>query len=136
MPRIYWLSIAFTLLLSGCSNAPKQTLPTQPSPLKSADLATILAAEIALQRGQNQQASELFFSSANNTNNAELAKRATYAAQLSNQIDTYKRSSQLWHHLQPEAVLAQQHLAQSLYHNNEIELAVDILQSLIQQQPD
>lgn len=100
------------------------------------DLATILAAEIALHRGQNQQASELFLRSANSTNSAKLAKRATYAAQLSNQIDTYKRSSQLWHHLQPEAVLAQQHLAQSLYHNNETELAIDILQALIQQQPD
>lgn len=136
MPRIYWLTIAFTLLLSGCSNAPKQPQPAQLTPLQSADLATILAAEMALQRGQNQQASELFLTSANNTKNAELAKRATYAAQLSNQIDTYKRSSQLWHHLQPEAVLAQQHLAQSLYHNNEIDLAIDILQSLIQQQPD
>ena len=136
MPRIYWLTFAFTLLLSGCSSTQKTALLGDHTPLPTADLASILAAEMALHRGQNQQASELFLTSANNTNNAELAKRATYAAQLSNQVDAYKRSSQLWHHLQPEAVLAQQHLAQSLYHNNEIELAVEILQSLIQQQPD
>ena len=102
MPRIYWLTFAFTLLLSGCSNAPTITPATDINPLSAQDLSNILAAEIALHRGHNQQASELFLASANSINNAELAKRATYAAQLSNQVDTYKRSSQLWHHLQPE----------------------------------
>lgn len=136
MPRKYWLTVVLTLVISGCSSTHKLAQSTPVKPLSAADLSTILAAEIALHRGLNQQASELFLNSAESTHNAALAKRATYAAQLSSDIATYKLSSQLWQHLQPDAVLAQQHLAQSLYHNNETLLAIEILEGLIDQHAD
>ncbi len=113
------------LLLSACSSTPPAP------PLAGQDLTHLLAGELALHRGKNQQASEHFIATAQNTQNAEVAKRATYAAQLSNQSSTYKKASQTWAHLQPDAILAQQHLAQSLYHNRETEAAKDALLNLI-----
>ncbi|MDP6166638.1 MAG: tetratricopeptide repeat protein [Gammaproteobacteria bacterium] len=118
------------LLLSACSSTPPAP------PLAGQDLTHLLAGELALHRGKNQQASEHFIATAQNTQNAEVAKRATYAAQLSNQSSTYKKASQTWAHLQPDAILAQQHLAQSLYHNRETEAAKDALLNLIKAHPD
>ena len=131
--RPWFTLLAGSLLLSACSTAPPT--PTAP-PLDSQDLTHLLAGELALHRGQNQQASEHFLITAENTLNAEIAKRATYAGQLSNQNDTYKQASQVWAHLQPDAVLAQQHLAQSLAQSGDTDTAKGILLDLIKAHPD
>ena len=126
-----WLALLTgSLVLTACS-----TTPPAP-PLDSQDLTHLLAGELALHRGQNQQASEHFLATAKNTQNSEIAKRATYAGQLSNKIDTYKQASQTWAHLQPDAVLAQQHLAQSLAQSGETETAKGILLDLMEAHPD
>lgn len=127
----HWLTlVAGSFVLAACS-----TTPPAP-PLSSQDLTHLLAGELALHRGQNLQASQHFLATAENTQNPDLAKRATYAGQLSNQAQTYKQASQMWAHLQPDAVLAQQHLAQSLAQSGETETAKGILLDLMQAHPD
>ncbi|MDP6969322.1 MAG: tetratricopeptide repeat protein [Gammaproteobacteria bacterium] len=128
--------LAACLLLSACANTTPVPPPTPPTPLDGKNLTHMLAGEISLHRGLNQQASEHFLASAQSTQNAELAKRATYAAQLSNQTDNYKQASQMWAQLQPEVTLAQQHVAQSLLRNNEIDAAKDVLMELIDTKPE
>ncbi len=124
------------LLIAGCSFISACSISPPAPPLDSQDLTHLLAGELALHRGQNQQASEHFLASAENTQSPELAKRATYAGQLSNQPKTYQKASQTWAHLQPDAVLAQQHLAQSLFQNGDNDTAKGILLDLIKAHPD
>ena len=133
---IFFRATRLGLLLTGCLILTACSISPPAPPLDSQDLTHLLAGELALHRGQNQQASEHFLASAKNTQNPDIAKRATYAGQLSNQADTYKQASQAWAHLQPDAILAQQHLAQSLFKNGENNSAKEILRDLIKAHPD
>jgi tetratricopeptide (TPR) repeat protein len=123
------------LLLSACANKPAEIATTPTTPLDKQSLVNILAGEISLHRGLNQQASEYLLTSAQRTENISLAKRATYAAQLGNQVDTYRQASGTWAALEPDNIVAQQHLAQGLVLSTEPDKAKVILQKILATDP-
>jgi tetratricopeptide (TPR) repeat protein len=130
------VSLMTCLLLSACANKPADIATTPTIPLDKQSLVNMLAGEISLQRGLNQQASEYFLTSAQSTDNITLAKRATYAAQLSNQVNTYRQASDTWAALEPDNIVAQQHLAQSLVLNKEPVKAKVVLQKILAADPE
>ena len=123
------------LLLSACANKSAEVATTPTTPLDKQSLVNILAGEISLHRGLNQQASEYLLTSAKSTENISLAQRATYAAQLGNQVDTYRQASDTWAALEPDNIVAQQHLAQSLVLNKEPVKAKVVLQKILAADP-
>lgn len=130
------VSLMTCLLLSACANKPAEITTTPTIPVDKQSLVNMLAGEISLHRGLNQQASEYFLTSAESTENITLAKRATYAAQLSNQVNTYRQASDTWATLEPDNIVAQQHLAQSLVLNKEPVKAKVVLQKILETNPE
>jgi len=111
------LPLAATLLLSGCqlsstlpdrgfmsaSRDPMLTAPPVTRGLDAAGLSTLLAAELAGQRGDYRYASRGYLEAAQRYNAPGLAERATFAARFGNDAALMEASALRWRELSPTA---------------------------------
>ncbi len=111
------LPLAATLLLSGCqlsstlpdrgfmssSRDPMLTAPPVTRGLDAAGLSTLLAAELAGQRGDYRYASRGYLDAAQRYNAPGLAERATFAARFGNDAALMEASALRWRELSPTA---------------------------------
>lgn len=111
------LPLAATLLLSGCqlsstlpdrgymssSSDPMLTAPPITRGLDAAGLSTLLAAELAGQRGDYRYASRGYLDAAQRYNAPGLAERATFAARFGNDAALMEASALRWRELSPTA---------------------------------
>ncbi|WP_244208543.1 tetratricopeptide repeat protein [Vreelandella andesensis] len=118
------LPLAATLLLSGCQFSPSQENGVQHSahdPMQSAPpitrgldaegLRSLLAAELAGQRGDYRYASQGYLDAARRYSNPALAERATFAARFGNDAALMEASAIRWRELAPQAELPNRLLA-------------------------
>lgn len=111
------LPLAATLLLSGCqlsstlpdrgfmsaSRDPMLTAPPVTRGLDAAGLSTLLAAELAGQRGDYRYASRGYLEAAQRYSAPGLAERATFAARFGNDAALMEASALRWRELSPTA---------------------------------
>ncbi|WP_254893844.1 tetratricopeptide repeat protein [Halomonas sp. BC1] len=111
------LPLAATLLLSGCqlsstlpdrgymssSSDPMLTATPITRGLDAAGLSTLLAAELAGQRGDYRYASRGYLEAAQRYNAPGLAERATFAARFGNDAALMEASALRWRELSPTA---------------------------------
>ncbi|PCF95237.1 tetratricopeptide repeat protein [Vreelandella nigrificans] len=111
------LPLAATLLMSGCQSTPSfyedglmpysgdpmQSAPPITRGLDAAGLRTLLAAELAGQRGNYRYASQGYLEAAQRYGVPALAERATFAARFGNDIALIEASALRWHELAPQA---------------------------------
>lgn len=119
------LPLAATLLLSGCQSSP--TYPDGGLPLRSGDpmqsappitrgldadgLRTLLAAELAGQRGNYRYASQGYLDASQRYHTPALAERATFAARFGNDMALIEASALRWRELAPQAEIPNRLLA-------------------------
>ncbi|NDL71564.1 tetratricopeptide repeat protein [Vreelandella alkaliphila] len=120
-----FLPLATTLLLSGCQLSPSfnnggsEALTRDPmlsAPpitrgLDAAGLRTLLAAELAGQRGDYRLAGQGYLEAAKRYNTPALAERATFAARFGSDIALMEASALRWRELAPQAELPNRLLA-------------------------
>ncbi|MFT5930421.1 MAG: tetratricopeptide (TPR) repeat protein [Oceanospirillaceae bacterium] len=113
--RYLGVAIACALIVS-CSNpikTNKSLQPHQPESLASSSLSDLLIGEFSLQRGDNEEAAIHLLAAAKSTQDLNTTKRATYAAQFSQNPDLLKQTSLLWSQLSPLDPLPWQYIAQA-----------------------
>ncbi|WP_301585472.1 tetratricopeptide repeat protein [Halomonas alkaliantarctica] len=119
------LPLAATLLLSGCQLSPSSqengfqnsaydpmhSAPPITRGLDAEGLGSLLAAELAGQRGDYRYASQGYLEAARRYSNAALAERATFAARFGNDVALMEASAIRWRELAPQAELPNRLLA-------------------------
>lgn len=130
-----FLSMAFGLSLSACSSVSNHVTSQQPDPLwapvvkseHTKQLEQLLGAEFALQRQGSQQASALYLDVANSSNDADIAKRATSTAIMSDDTQAILDASARWIELSPHASEAYPIRLQALLNAEQTEQAAELL---------
>ncbi len=131
--------------LAGCASTPQApqqapvapTMAEQPAPAPAeqeltADLMfKLLVAEFAAQEGQLRLSAEAYLRSAEETNDPQLARRATQAAVYAHDFDTALTAATLWVELAPEDADAHQSLSALLIRNGQDKEAMPHLQKLL-----
>lgn len=110
LKRVF-LSMTFGLSLSACSSVSNHVTPLQPDPQwapvaqseHAKQLEQLLGAEFALQRQGSQQASSMYLDVANQSNDSNIAKRATSTAVMSDDTQTILDATERWLTLDPSA---------------------------------
>nr|WP_287707076.1 tetratricopeptide repeat protein [Halomonas sp.] len=119
------LPLAATLLLGGCQLSPSsfengvqndaydpmQSAPPITRGLDAEGLRSLLAAEIAGQRGDYRYASQGYLEASRRYRNPALAERATFAARFGNDVALMEASAIRWRELAPQAELPNRLLA-------------------------
>lgn len=119
------LPLAATLLLGGCQLPPSsfengvqnddydpmQSAPPITRGLDAEGLRSLLAAEIAGQRGDYRYASQGYLEASRRYRNPALAERATFAARFGNDVALMEASAIRWRELAPQAELPNRLLA-------------------------
>lgn len=119
VPAVFRLT-ALAVLMAACSPmAVAQSASIQNRPLVQKELTgelvgNVMLAEIAAARGQIELAANLYFSMAQATRNAQLAKRATELTMQAGLMEKGAQAVRLWVELEPEAPGALQTLAKAM----------------------
>ncbi|WP_050801086.1 tetratricopeptide repeat protein [Halomonas sp. TD01] len=125
LPGLPLLPLAATLLMSGCQLSPSslekgfqngaydpmQSAPPITRGLDAESLRSLLAAELAGQRGDYRYASQGYLEAARRYSNPALAERATFAARFGNDVALMEASAIRWRELAPQAELPNRLLA-------------------------
>lgn len=125
LPGLPLLPLAATLLLGGCQLSPSsfengvqndaydpmQSAPPITRGLDAEGLRSLLAAEIAGQRGDYRYASQGYLEASRRYHNPALAERATFAARFGNDVALMEASAIRWRELAPQAEMPNRLLA-------------------------
>lgn len=125
LPGLPLLPLAATLLLGGCQLSPSsfengvqndaydpmQSAPPITRGLDAEGLRSLLAAELAGQRGDYRYASQGYLEASRRYRNPALAERATFAARFGNDVALMEASAIRWRELAPQAELPNRLLA-------------------------
>ncbi|UTD54164.1 tetratricopeptide repeat protein [Halomonas sp. MS1] len=125
LPGLPLLPLATTLLLGGCQLSPSsfesgvqndaydpmQSAPPITRGLDAEGLRSLLAAELAGQRGDYRYASQGYLEASRRYRNPALAERATFAARFGNDVALMEASAIRWRELAPQAEMPNRLLA-------------------------
>ncbi|MGO2009818.1 tetratricopeptide repeat protein [Vreelandella alkaliphila] len=125
LPGLPLLPLATTLLLGGCQLSPSsfetgvqndaydpmQSAPPITRGLDAEGLHSLLAAELAGQRGDYRYASQGYLEASRRYRNPALAERATFAARFGNDVALMEASAIRWRELAPQAEMPNRLLA-------------------------
>ncbi|SBS24648.1 Tetratricopeptide repeat protein [Marinomonas aquimarina] len=141
LKRVF-LPMTLGLSLCACSSVSNHVAPLQPDPQwapvaqsqQARQLEQLLAAEFALQRQGSQQASAMYLEVAKQSNDAEIAKRATSTAVMSDDTQAILDASERWLALSPDATEIYPVRLQALLTDEQTEQAAQLLKQAAQQQ--
>lgn len=130
-----FLSITVGLSLSACSSVSNHVTPLQADPqwapvaqsTHAKQLEQVLGAEFALQRQGSQQASALYLEVAKQSNDENIAKRATSTAVMSDDSQAILNASKRWLELNPSASEAYPVRLQALLNAEQTDQASELL---------
>ena len=121
------LALALTLGLAACATSAATKPPGQVSGTDTN--ATVVVAELALERGQCRESSEAYARAAAGSTDATLAARATQVAMGCEQLDTAQRAADRWQQLAPargEPALARALIAMKHYQVDDARKALSL----------
>ena len=100
-----WVPVAF-----GASD-PKPDVTVEESPLTASRMFQVLAADLAIQRGEYEVATKIYLDLATSLKDPRLARRAAQAASLARQPALILESAKVWANLDPDSAQARNTLA-------------------------